>query len=960
MATKLLEIFEKKSTRIKSIAFHPYFPIFATAHHNGIVNLWDQHSHSITLTLSEHQGSVRCVKFHYTGEYFATAGDDKVVLVWDYKKKKIIQRLKGHSDFIRSVDFHPTKPWIASVSDDCLLKVWDFTTGKLLNSTSGHTHYVMDVVFPDSNRIITASLDHTIALWDCSNLFEKKSLSPGVTLLQSVEAHDKGVNTLLFHNGRLLSGSDDKQVKVWMYKDDNLYLTATYLNHTSNVTKVFGEGSIYSVSEDSYLNAVSEGSHIKMNLGGRIWCGATSGAVVAVGMDDGLKVLMQSFDATHACDDSGIYYSLNGRIYKYNYRTSSEIKKVKGNVVGLQVVKGDLLIQYRGHYELKNKDHDGHGVHCNGDMFILQGDKLYKNEAVFMSFLSNSRIQRGNNGIFIISSKTVTFVSGSSKSVTVPSIEGGDRYSTEKSISVTVPFVVNDVIEEDGQIAILGQNCIHVFDTGLKPLYVVTEQIPITSCLFSDSVLFYSTQKQIKFYYEGKGILQSVDEAHKLVCFKDGALFGLNRSGIAKYFISLSEIRFRRAVIQDKDIVKVIQEEQIPGLSLINFLISKHKGAVAKPFIKDKDLLFDIYISEKMFEEAFSLCNKTSMLRKLATVALGNRDYTVAENCFKRLKDQTSLFYLYLCTKQFDKMDASMEVVQIVKSESDSTGNGQSNGRDECNHSTGSTGSGQSNGRDGCNSESKECGNNSHGHISYIGPENDSSSSCNSSDSTEQSNRDTDNDSNKHTDNVVDRVSSLNLNSKLFSQYNFKHSDPRSTDDIYNDALVATTQGKNSKAVSLFKSCILAIGSVIKDNGSPNLQLRSKIGRYFLALKLESSRRKQADPESNIRLALMLSTLSLEEEHIILSKNLAMTTCFKYGNYATAKQLAAAYPQCPNSENILESTEQGDRFKIVLETGTICYDTLNYEDGFTQCSLCFVCYKSKTGQCDACSIGNVC
>lgn len=86
--------------------------------------------------------------------------------------------------------------------------------------------------------VISASLDQTIRVWDISGL-RKKNVAPGhggmdavrsagqtelfgqtdVVVKFVLEGHDRGVNWATFHPSLklIVSGSDDRQVKVWRY-----------------------------------------------------------------------------------------------------------------------------------------------------------------------------------------------------------------------------------------------------------------------------------------------------------------------------------------------------------------------------------------------------------------------------------------------------------------------------------------------------------------------------------------------------------------------------------------------------------------------------------------------------------------------------------------------------------------------------------------------------------------------
>lgn len=78
----------------------------------------------------------------------------------------------------------------------------------------GHSHYVMQVKLnpKDPNPFASASVDHSVKVWNLT------SLVPNYTL----EGHEKGVNCVDYYNGEdkpyLVTGKDDKYVKIWDYK----------------------------------------------------------------------------------------------------------------------------------------------------------------------------------------------------------------------------------------------------------------------------------------------------------------------------------------------------------------------------------------------------------------------------------------------------------------------------------------------------------------------------------------------------------------------------------------------------------------------------------------------------------------------------------------------------------------------------------------------------------------------
>ena len=269
----MLAKFETKSSRVKGISFHPTRPWILCSLHDGQIQLWDYRTKTLLETFTEHDGPVRSVDFHPSQPLFVSGGDDYKIRVWNYNNKRSLFTLMGHLDYIRTVQFHPENPWIVSCSDDQNIRIWNWQSRECIAVLTGHNHYVMSAQFhPKEDLVVSASLDQTIRVWDISGLKQQKKAVPGMnpginnvmgrlgidsvaTVKYVLEGHERGVNWASFHPELplIVSGSDDRMIKIWRTNDTKAWEVDTLRGHTNNVSCVMfhpREDLILSDSED--------------------------------------------------------------------------------------------------------------------------------------------------------------------------------------------------------------------------------------------------------------------------------------------------------------------------------------------------------------------------------------------------------------------------------------------------------------------------------------------------------------------------------------------------------------------------------------------------------------------------------------------------------------------------------------------------------------------------------------
>ena len=200
--------------------------------------------------------------------------------------------LNGHTDGVCSVSFNPDGTKIVSASFDYTIRIWDAKTGKQIGEPLiGHEYIIYSATFNhDGTKIVSAGRDGTIRIWDAKT---------GKQIGEPLIGHTNDVNYASFNpdGTQIVSASNDGTIRIWDAKTGK-QIRKPLVGHTSDVNHASfnPDGTqIVSASNDRTLRIwdANTGKQIGKTLEGH-----TDFIVSASFSPDGKRIVSAGWDMT--------------------------------------------------------------------------------------------------------------------------------------------------------------------------------------------------------------------------------------------------------------------------------------------------------------------------------------------------------------------------------------------------------------------------------------------------------------------------------------------------------------------------------------------------------------------------------------------------------------------------------------------------------------------------------------
>ncbi|KAF8377888.1 hypothetical protein HHK36_031276 [Tetracentron sinense] len=608
----------------------------------------------------------------------------------------------GHLDYIRTVQFHNEYPWIVSARDDQTIRIWNWQSRTCISVLTGHNHYVMCATFhPKEDLVVSASLDQTVRVWDIGAL-RKKTVSPADDILRLsqmntdlfggvdavvkyvLEGHDRGVNWASFHPSLplIVSGADDRQVKLWRMNDTKAWEVDTLRGHMNNVSCVM----FHAREHDRFWILAL---HPEINL-------------LAAGHDSGMIVFkLERERPAFSMSGDSLYYVKDRFQHFYEFSTQKDTQLIPiRRPDSTSLNQGPRSLSYSptenavlicsdvdgGSYELYVVPKDSVG---RGDA-VQEAKKGNGGSAVFVARNRFAVLDKGSNQVLVKSRKN-EIIKKSALPVAADAIfyagtgnllcRAEDRvviFDLQQRIvlgDLQTPFVKYVVWSNDMEsVALLSKHAIIIANKKLVHRCTLHETIRVKSGAWDDNGIFiYTTLNHIKYCLPNgdSGIIRTLEVPIYITKVSGNIIYCLDRDGKNRPIaIDATEYVFKLSLLKKKfdQVMSMIRSSQLCGQAMIAYLQQKGFPEVALHFVKDERTRFNLALESGNIQIAVASAkeiDEKDHWYRLGVEALRQGNAGIVEYAYQRTKNFERLSFLYLVTGNTDKLSKMLKIAEV-------------------------------------------------------------------------------------------------------------------------------------------------------------------------------------------------------------------------------------------------------------------------------------------------------
>lgn len=205
-----VKFFIQHTKAIFSLAENPEKNQLYATDADGNLSIWDASNFELLVYLPLDAGKIRRISVDHTGDYFSLACQDSTIRIFETSYFNEIKTINGHPGGTTALCFHPVNnELIFTGGKDAHLCLWNWKNETQIQSIPAHNFVIYDCIVL-KNKLITASRDKTIKVWDLNSLEIIERLD------FKQKAHRHSVNALVqISDHSFASASDDKRILLW-------------------------------------------------------------------------------------------------------------------------------------------------------------------------------------------------------------------------------------------------------------------------------------------------------------------------------------------------------------------------------------------------------------------------------------------------------------------------------------------------------------------------------------------------------------------------------------------------------------------------------------------------------------------------------------------------------------------------------------------------------------------------
>lgn len=207
-----IRTFEGHTDDVKSAVFSPKENYIVSVSKDHTIRLWNVKTGDCVKMFNGHIGSINSVIFSPDGKYIVSASDDNTIRLWNIDSEDCIKTCEKFKENTSYCEYSPKKKYKVlkgNLRESLFYKICDAEKGDTIRNLSSLeiTNDLCPEIFSPNEKYIALAFGNVVKLLNLEVRDYQKNLKGHTDIVQSAVFSPNG--------SYLVSGSDDKTVKIW-------------------------------------------------------------------------------------------------------------------------------------------------------------------------------------------------------------------------------------------------------------------------------------------------------------------------------------------------------------------------------------------------------------------------------------------------------------------------------------------------------------------------------------------------------------------------------------------------------------------------------------------------------------------------------------------------------------------------------------------------------------------------